>query len=116
MSWRRRPSEPDIIGPVSQPEARARNFATIGPPSRLSRRRFVSFAGAVVAGAWLAGCSSADDDTDLELPDISSFAEPPIATSSGGLLEVTLRAEASDVAWRGGTRCGVDPVSWTPDP
>ena len=87
------------------------------PPGWLSRRRFVSLTGTALGAALLTGCRGGADTAESNTPPTStSFAEPPLAASSHGQLEVTLQASPGDVAWRDGSRWAYTYNGSTPGP
>ena len=83
-----------------------------------SRRRFIAAVGAGGLTAWATACSrEAPLAGDTRVTQLSArFAEPEALTSSNGLLEVTLRAEPTDVAWKDGTRYAYTYNGTTPGP
>ena len=72
----------------------------------MSRREFLAAIGVGGAAAWLTACSGGGTDGpgEVSTPSGVSFGEPESITSSDGLLEITLRAEPTDVAWGDTTR------------
>lgn len=72
----------------------------------MTRRNFVIAVGASGLGTWLTACSgNTNRGPDAPVESSSTpFSEPTSLTSSGGLLEITLRAQPTDIVWRDATR------------
>ncbi len=85
---------------------------------RESRRRFVVAASAAGLAAWLAGCTSEGSIDSLSAVPASgtAFGQPQVLDSADGVLEVTLRAEVVDLAWRDQTRVAFAYNGSTPGP
>ena len=81
-----------------------------------SRRGFLVVAGAGGVAMLAAGCSSGKTSETPTVAPGGAFAQPAVRTSSGGLLEVTLRAEAQKVPFGNGTRFAYTYNGSTPGP
>ncbi len=82
---------------------------TSSSPDRLipSRRHFLALLGVGGATTLLAACST-DTTTSTPTPTVdpggAGFVQPEVLRSSGGRLELTLRAAPTDLPWGDGTR------------